>query len=513
MIKLNNVTIKTNKGRTLVENLTLTVNKGDKLAIIGEEGNGKSTILKAIFNKGLITDYCMVSGLIYMLDEKLGLLEQKLPNKWLNYNVVDYLITNEETNEEEFSIYEKFAQADKYFKLLNVDRLIEENPKISILSGGEKIKLQLAKLLLNQATALLLDEPTNDLDIETLNWLQKFIKEYNNPIIFISHDEIMLEQCANQILHIEQLVKKSSPRHTLAKTNYLQYVADRNLSITKQTQVALNERRVKAKKQAILMQIKQKVENALNKAIRDPISGRLLAKKMANVKAQESRFESEELTEIPETEEAIKLIVDKTICIPQQKQVLNLHIKELKAGGKILCKNICFKVCGPQKVAIIGKNGAGKTTMIKEIFKEMQKVQGLKVGCFSQNYYENLNYNKTPVEEITFPNMDYNARTVLGSLKFTADEMNSKISNLSEGQKAKLLLLKLIVEKNNVLLLDEPTRNLSPLSKPVIRSVLKEYHGAIITVSHDRKFIDEVCNEVYQLTPECFAKCKDNSFT
>ena len=502
MIKLNNVTIKTNKGRTLIENLNLTINKGDKLAIIGEEGNGKSTILKAIFNKALIEGYCSISGDIITTGERFGYLEQKLADKWLQHNVLNYLIINETTNEEDYSVYEKFAQIDGFLKLLSVENLIEMNPVISTLSGGEKVKLQLIKILLNQPTALLLDEPTNDLDIETLNWLQEFIKNYNNPIIFISHDEVLLEECANQILHIEQLIKKSSPKYTLAKTSYSQYVADRNLAITKQTQVALNERRVKAKKEAVLTQIKQKVENALNKAIRDPIAGRLLAKKMANVKAQEAKNEKEELTEIPEVEEAVKIVVDKTVSIPNQKQILNLHIKELRVGNKTLSKNVNLSIYGAKKVAIVGKNGVGKTTLVKEIFKKLKEPQGLKIGYFSQNYYENLNYNNTPVEELTSPNMDYNAQTFLGSLKFMHDEMNTAISNLSEGQKAKLLLLKLIAEKNTVLLLDEPTRNLSPLSKPVIRKMLKEYNGAIIAVSHDRMFIKDVCNEVYRLTED-----------
>lgn len=142
----------------------------------------------------------------------------------------------------------------------------------------------------------------------------------------------------------------------------------------------------------------------------------------------------------------------------------------------------------------------------------LQNTTSLKVGYFSQNYSENLNYSATPVEELQEANATLNPRTLLGCLKFTREEMEHKISDLSEGQKAKILITKLIVQKNNVLVLDEPTRNLSPLSNPIIRGVLKNFNGAIITVSHDRKFINEICDEVYKLDKEGLKKIELKNF-
>lgn len=158
-------------------------------------------------------------------------------------------------------------------------KILEDNTLIKNLSGGEQVKLQMVKILCKNPTVLLLDEPTNDLDINTLEWLENFIKSSELPIIFISHDETLLENCANRILHIEQLMKKVKPKFTLAKCSYDEYVDSRRRGIEKQTQIAYNERREKAKQEEILRQIKQKVENSLNASKKDPSNGRIVAKK------------------------------------------------------------------------------------------------------------------------------------------------------------------------------------------------------------------------------------------
>ncbi len=495
MFKIDNLTIETVKGRKLIDNLTFALNSGDKLAIIGEEGNGKSTLLKAIANKSI--EYCKISGKITQ-GEKFGYLEQKLPIHCQNKTVFQFL-TDSDCLEPNYEIFNN-KKLNQYFSQFGFDfSLIEDDVKLSALSGGEQVKMQIIKILLQEPSILLLDEPTNDLDIETLEWLENFINQCNKPIIFVSHDETLLEHCANMILHLEQLIRKSQPKHTLFKGGYLEYVSTREKSISKQTQIALAERREKEKKEQILRQIKEKVKNAIN-ATKDAASARIIVKKMASVKAQERKLNNSETTEIPDVEENIKLLTDKKVNFPNQKELLNIHIKELTVPNKELSKNVDLHLKGAQKVAIIGRNGCGKSTLLKTILPVLSQTPGLKVGYFSQNYYETLDYNKTPIEELNQADFTFNAQTFLGSLKFTMEEMNQKISNLSEGQKAKLLLLKLIVEKNNVLVLDEPTRNLSPLSNPVIRQMLNQFNGAIIAVSHDRKFIKCVCNKVLELT-------------
>lgn len=500
MFTVENLSIETLKGRKLLENLTFSLNDGDKMAVIGEEGNGKSTLLKAMINPNLVTSYCVVKGKINSYNSKIGYLEQKLDTAWDDFNIVDYFVKQNANSEPDFEKYSEIYKYEKVLKDLKFDCSHFENlTKIKNLSGGEKVKLQLAKISANPYDILFLDEPTNDLDIETLEMLEKFILDAKVPVLYISHDETLLENTANRILHIEQLIRKTKPKYTLKKCTYSEYISQRKRQIQHQTQIAYSERRERDKKEEILRNIKQKVENALVAAKKDPKSGRIIAKKMANIKAQEKKLEDEELTEIPSVEEAIKVIIDSSITIPNNKKVLDLKILRLRAGDKILSNNVELLVSGPQKVAIVGKNGCGKTTLVKEIVTCLKETQGLKVGYFSQNYNEVLNYSQTAIQEIQDCNNEVNAGTLIGCLKFTREEMFHKISDLSEGQKAKLALLKLTIEKNNVLVLDEPTRNLSPLSGPVIREMLKSFKGAMISVSHDRKFIKEICDVVYLL--------------
>lgn len=500
MLKIDNLSIETTKGRKLIQDLSLTLNDGDKLAIIGEEGNGKSTLLKAIFKPELLDVYCKMSGNVNMDNCCIGFLEQKINSNWNKYSVMDYFLKDNVDSEPDYDVYNNLHNIEQLLISFNFKiEYLDNNQLIGNLSGGEKVKIQLAKLLAKEPDVLLLDEPTNDLDIEMLQILQKIILDFKGIVIYISHDETLLEQTANCILHIEQLIRKSVPKATFKRVDYNTYVEDRKRNIEHLTQMAYSERREKDKKEEVLRQIKQKVENALASSKKNPSAGRIIAKKMANVVSLEKRYQKEELTEVPDVEESIKILIAETLPLPKQKQVLKLHLDELKVSNKILSKDVNLNVYGAEKIAIIGNNGSGKTTLIKHIVPILRETQGIRVGYFSQNYTDILDYNATPIDELTTSNMNFNPKTFLGSMKFTAEEMEHKISDLSEGQKAKIALLKIVTKKNNILVLDEPTRNLSPLSAPVIRQLFKNFTGAIITVSHDRKFIKDVCNKIYQL--------------
>ena len=241
----------------------------------------------------------------------------------------------------------------------------------------------------------------------------------------------------------------------------------------------------------------------------DPHSGYLLKKKMRTVKAMEKRYEreSQEMTERPETEEAIYFRLGEGVRMPAGKTVLEYGPAALKApgDGRELAKSVFLRVRGGQKVCIIGKNGAGKTTLIRRIAEELLARSDVRAAYMPQNYEELLELEQTPVDYLDRTGEKEERtriRTYLGSLKFTADEMDHPIRELSGGQKAKVLLLKMSLSGADVLILDEPTRNFSPLSGPVIRRMLREYGGAIVSVSHDRKYIEEVCDAVYRLTPE-----------
>ena len=498
MLEIKDLTISISD-RYLIKNLNLILNNGDKLAIIGEEGNGKSTLLKSILG---ICEYAEISGNINLKGNRIGYLEQSISNDKLDKSVYEFLFIDDT------DYYDKINNLYKYLEIISLtDDIL--NQEIRTLSGGEKVKISILKLLLNEYDILFLDEPTNDLDIETLEWLEKFINNTSKPIIYVSHDETLLANTANMILHLEQIKKKTECRHTLLKIDYDTYVEQRLRKIEKQTQVAKSEKREFNKQQEKLQRIMQKVEYQQNTITRaDPHGAKVLKKKMHSLKSQERKLDETELTEVPDVEESISFSFEE-VEIPRAKNIINLNIDELKVSDKVLSKNIKLDVIGNVHLCIIGKNGVGKSTLIKLIYNELKDRNDIKVGYMPQTYDDILNNYKC-VLDFVCPNGSKDeitkARMFLGNMKFTRDEMISNIKDLSNGTKAKLFLIKLVLDKCDVLILDEPTRNVSPLSNPVIRKVLKEYKGTIISVSHDRKYINEVVNALYILTPDGLVK-------
>ena len=277
--------------------------------------------------------------------------------------------------------------------------------------------------------------------------------------------------------------------------------------INKQNQLAFKEKKQFDEKMEKWRKIYQRVDHEQATISRqDPHGGYLLKKKMHSIKSQEKMLEKEKenLTQKVDKEEAINMLFDYEISLPKNKVLYNKEIKPLKINDRVLCKDASIQIKASDHIVIIGNNGTGKTTLLKHIHNEL-KNSDYKVGYMPQNYGDVLNEDMTVIDYVC-PSLDKENRTkaltFLGSNKFKEEEMTSKIENLSGGQKAKLLLIKLILDKSQVLVLDEPTRNLSPLSNPVIRSILKEYKGCIVSVSHDRKYIDEVCNKIYELNKE-----------
>lgn len=494
MFEIKNLTIKI-EDRYLVKDLSIVLNKGDKLAIIGEEGNGKSTLLKALVR---ICDYVKVEGVVNTHEKRVGYLPQVMDGESLKSKVSSYLF------QEKQDYYDKIGDFYSFLDVLELkDAVLEQ--EISTLSGGEKVKVGILKLLLDECDILLLDEPSNDLDIDTLEWLENFIKNTEKIVIYISHDETLLANTANMILHLEQIRRKTMCSHTLLKADYDTYVNLRIRKIDKDTQVAKSEMRKKKKQQEQLNQIMQKVEYQQNTISRkDPHGAKMLKKKMHSLKLQEKRLSSVELTEIPDVEESIQFFFDD-VEVPKMKKILDFHLTKLKIKEKTLARNIELEVVGGSHICIIGKNGVGKSTLIKEIEKNLKDRVDIKLGYMPQNYEEMMDFNQLVLDFLISSKEKLEltkARTYLGNMKFTNQEMLGKIKDLSNGSKAKLFLVKLVLEKCNVLLLDEPTRNLSPLSNPVIRKALREYKGAIISVSHDRRYILEVIDFVYELTSD-----------
>ena len=501
MLQLNNVDINlVSNGRALLRGLSFTLNPGDRAVIIGEEGNGKSTLLKLIYDPELIEGHAEWSGSITQGDHRLGYLPQDMAVSDRSLPIYMYLERNAS-----FSEKDPRLAAEVSAKLGLPAQLMWDDRPAGTLSGGEKVKLQLAAILLNEPDMLLLDEPTNDIDIETLEWLEGFINSFPGGVLFVSHDETLIENTANMVIHIEHVHHKKVARHTVAHLPYREYIEKRTGLMEHQEQVARKEADEQRKKEERWREIYEKVDSAQrNLSRQDPSTGRLLKKKMHSVMSQGRRIEKERenLTQLPVTEWQIFLDLPP-VDLPARKEILRMELPRLTSpDGNELAENVSLSVNAADHIGIIGRNGAGKTTLMRLIEKELIGRKDVKVFYMPQNYADLLKDFMTPVEFLA-PTGEKEAvtaaRTYLGSVRYTADEAEQPVSRLSGGQKAKLLFVKMALEGYNVLLLDEPTRNFSPLSAPVIRRILSEFGGCIISVTHDRKYLAEVCDKVYEL--------------
>ena len=500
MIQLNNVSIfLISNGRTLVDGISFTLNAGDRTVIIGEEGNGKSTLLKLIADPALIADHAEYTGSVNTGRHRLGYLPQELTEGDRELFVSDFMALSPENAWRAEAIAAEMG--------LEPELLHEARP-IKTLSGGERVKLRLVKILTEEPDMLLLDEPTNDIDLDTLIWLEDFINRFEGGVLFVSHDETLIENTATAVIHLEHVHHKKVARHTVANVPYREYMDRRERAFAHQAQVSAFEHDELRKKEERWREIYRKVERAQNDISRgDPSGGRLLKKKMHSVQAQGRRLEKEreELTEAPVSEWQIDIELP-AVQMPRSKEILRFSCEGLfSPDGERLTEGFTLNINAAEHVAIIGRNGIGKTTLLKLIREELEKRRDIKVFYMPQNYFELLEGYETPVDFLA-PTGDKDAvtlaRTYLGSVRFTKDEAESRIERLSGGQKAKLLFVKMALEGYNVLLLDEPTRNFSPLSNPVIRGILRDFGGCIIAVTHDRKFIKEVCERVVRITED-----------
>ena len=505
MLQIRNLTITHRKDlRIILEKFNMALNDGDKAVIIGEEGNGKSTLMKWIYNPELAEDYSECEGERVTSGEVLGYLPQELPEADKAKTLYEYF------SEAQF-FYDKGPKelSEMAMKFQVPSDFFYSDQKMGSLSGGEKVKAQLMRLLMDNPTVLLLDEPSNDIDISTLELLERLINDWKHIVLFISHDETLIENTANVIIHIEQIMRKTKSRYTVARDNYRNYIERRAENFERQTQQAQSDRRKKKIRDEKYARIYNSVEHAQTVITRqDPATAKNLKDKMHTVKAMGKRFEKEDenMTQMPEQEEAIFFkLGDESARMPAGKTVIEYELDELRTpdGEKELSKDIFLRVRGPEKICIVGTNGVGKTTLLKRMAEELLSRKDIKAQYMPQNYEELLDLELTPVEFLDDTGdraIRTRIRTYLGSLKYTADEMDHPIRELSGGQKAKVLLLKMSLSDANVLILDEPTRNFSPLSGPVIRKMIASFPGAVISISHDRKYIEEVCTKTYTLT-------------
>ena len=485
-------------GLVLIDNLSFSLQIGDKIAIIGSEGSGKSTLLKYLYNDDL--DYVDTSGQV-IRPHHIAYIEQNINTKWHAHSVEEYLSGNLG-----FSFYDYLPSAIS--NLMKFGLLYDEiaDRKIETFSGGERMKIGLAKALMGEPDCLLLDEPSNDLDFEMIRFLEVFLTTTKVPTIFISHDQRLLENVCNGVIHLQQVYKKTKAKTFFLRIGYNEYKEKFIRKFESDLMMARKQRADYKKKLEKFRQIYQSVEHQQNQVVRDPVAGRLLKKRMHVLKSQESRYEKEKenFTEIPEREEPMNIFFDKETKINPQKNMLDLSMGSFVLRNGRVIENINLHIRGKDRVVIYGRNGVGKTNLIRYI-QEMLLSNAIKVGYISQDYLEVLDENMSVVKfmmEKQDKYEEHKIRQILGTLGFKTEEMDYKISEISEGMKLKTLLLLMVSGNHEILLLDEPTRNISPINQDEIYELFSGFSGAIVAVTHDRKFIEAVFEDIYELTEE-----------
>ena len=502
MLQIKHLTLTHRKDLTdLVQDLSFTANAGERIALIGEEGDGKSTLLRTLAGDPAVRGYIDMRGQI-AAGGAAGLLPQELP-----------------AADREKTAYEFFCDAEAFFEQtpralgalaaqlsLPADAFYS-GQRMADFSGGERIKLQLARILASLPSALLLDEPTNDLDGESARWLGDFMLACPLPIVFVSHDETLLRRAATGVLLLERLRRRTEPRATFMPVPYASFVLQREAGFARQEQLARKEREEHAQKMERYETIRRRVEHEQSAVSRrEPGTARLLKKTMHAVLSTGRRYarEAEEMTAPPEREEAI---FARLTCepLPAGKTVLNMTLPALCApDGRLLARDVRLTVRAGEKLLLCGRNGAGKSTLLKRIRDILAQRADLRVFTMPQDADDLLDPGKTPLEMLAPADAEDRARcgVMLGSMRFTAAEMSHPCAGLSGGQKAKLMLLMMARSGAAVLLLDEPTRSLSPLSGPVVRALFADAPATIIAVSHDALFARAVCTRALRLTKD-----------
>lgn len=493
-------------GNTIFNNISFSVPDNARIGLVGPNGAGKTTLLKIMtgqqeptsgqftINKGLKVGYiAQENGLDEdktIWDEMLtvfnDLIEKNKKITKMQEQIADHpedqdLLKRYDQLAYDFEQEGGFTYQAEIKSILNGFNFKENtwNKVIGTLSGGEKTRLAFVKLLLQKPPVLLLDEPTNYLDLDTLDWLEAFLKNYQGAIITVSHDQYFLDHLANQIFEL------NFGKLTTFKGNYSQYVKEREL-MDSQQEAAYEKQQEKIKKEEEFIQ-------------------KNLVRASTTKRAQSRRKVLDKMERIKPPKHKQKVRINFTSECPSGKEVL--IAKDLTIGypDKVMVSDIDFQVNKNDRVAIIGPNGIGKSTLLKTIMKKLEPKGGsikygasLDIGYYDQEL-QSLDPSKTVLDTIwdrhkTMPEKD--VRSILASFLFTAEDIDKTVGQLSGGQKARLTLTVLSLEKDNFLLMDEPTNHLDIEAKEVLEEALDNYDGTLLFVSHDRYFINELANKI-----------------
>lgn len=501
---------------TILEKVSFNIEDREKVAIVGVNGAGKTTVFKIITGEisadngdmfirkdasmGYLAQNFVIDKNITVYEEMLSVFNNIMDME-KNLRDIENKMANVSEAElpkfmEQYSrLSHDFEQLDGYSYKSRIKGVLkglgfteeEYNKPLNTLSGGQKTRVHLGKLLLTQPDLLLLDEPTNHLDIDSLVWLEDFLRSYPKAVLIISHDRYFMDRIVTKVIEIEN--KKS----TIYEGNYSYYAEQKE--INRQIQL----------KQYINQQKEIKHQEEVIRTLRS-------FNREKSIKRAESREKALEKMERVERPESLpdKMRLTLTPKITSGNDVLHAENLSKSFPDKTLFSGVNFDIRRSEKVAIIGPNGVGKSTLFKMLLGKVKYDSGeIKLGTnVNIGYYDQeqqtLDETKTIFQEIsdTYPNMtNGEIRNVLAAFVFTGDDIFKTIGSLSGGEKGRISLAKIMLSEANLLMLDEPTNHLDMFSKEILENAINSYEGTVIYISHDRYFINRTAERILDLNP------------